>query len=43
MPRLRNRAGVVVNVSDEKAATLVGFTSLDRPKPKHATKKSEDE
>jgi len=35
MVRLRNkRTGVVVNVSEEKAARLVGFEPVDKPKRK---------
>ena len=40
MPRLRSSVtGVVVNVSDEKAARLVGFAPVEAEKPKPAAAK----
>jgi hypothetical protein len=44
MPRLRsNTTGVVVNVSDEKAERLTGFTLIDeKPAPKRRTAKKSD-
>lgn len=43
MVRLRSAAGVVVNVSEEKAATLAGFVPVDKPKRKRTPKKSDDD
>lgn len=43
MPRLRNaRTGVVVNVTDETAARLMGaWEKADKPAPKHAQAEGE--
>ena len=44
MPRLRSPHGVVVNVSEEKAATLAGFTPVkEKAERKRSAKKSDDE
>lgn len=41
MPRLRTPEGVVINVSDEKAARLGdGFVPVEDEKPKAAAKKA---